>query len=532
MRKRKHTETLYYKKAAALCMCAALPLTAFPALADDTEIGYATCSDYLNIRTDGNIESDVIGLIKNNGQMEILSKTEDGWYHIRSGHVDGYVSGEYVATGAEADSIAATAGYTTAEVGAYTLTVRAHQTEDSEIVGIAAEKDELEVVQDNGDWIKVILPDGTYGFVSCEYVYVSKEYALAETIEEMEMRLGVWDGGSHVTSGEVAQAAAVAADAQRAANDAAQAQADAQYEAEQAQAAADAEYQAYLDAQAAAEAAAQEQAQEEYDAQAEADAQAQADAEYQAYLDAQAAAEAAAQAQAEAEEAAAQAQAEADAAAQAQADAQAEYVDDSTYDSYDETWEDTGDDSGSDETWTDDTGYDESSEDTYDESYDESYDETYDDGSYEESYDDGSYEESYDDSSYEETYDDGSSGSSGSSSTGQAIADFACQYVGGPYVWGGTSLTNGADCSGFVMAVFSNFGISLPHNAAAQSGYGYAVDGSSLQPGDLVFYGSGISHVAIYIGGGSVVHAANSNSGIIISGISWSGTPVAYRRLV
>ena len=125
------------------------------------------------------------------------------------------------------------------------------------------------------------------------------------------------------------------------------------------------------------------------------------------------------------------------------------------------------------------------------------------------------------------------SSSASGSSAGQAIANYACQFVGNPYVYGGTSLTNDADCSGFVMSVFANFGISLPHEAAAQSGYGTAVDVSSLQPGDLVFYssGSGISHVAIYIGGGSIVHAANSASGICYGSVNYN-TPVACRRLV
>ena len=117
------------------------------------------------------------------------------------------------------------------------------------------------------------------------------------------------------------------------------------------------------------------------------------------------------------------------------------------------------------------------------------------------------------------------------SSAGAAVASYATQFVGNPYVYGGSSLTGGADCSGFVMSVYANFGVSLPHNAAAQSAYGTAVDASSLAPGDLVFYGSGISHVAIYIGNGSIVHAANSASGICYGSLNYS-TPVAYRRLV
>ncbi len=122
---------------------------------------------------------------------------------------------------------------------------------------------------------------------------------------------------------------------------------------------------------------------------------------------------------------------------------------------------------------------------------------------------------------------------SSSQVSGQSIAEFAVRYVGYPYVYGGSSLTGGADCSGFVMAVFAHFGISLPHNAAAQSGYGVPVDMDSLQPGDLLFYsnGGGIGHVTIYIGNGQVCHASNSKVGIVISSIDYR-TPCCARRLV
>ena len=92
-----------------------------------------------------------------------------------------------------------------------------------------------------------------------------------------------------------------------------------------------------------------------------------------------------------------------------------------------------------------------------------------------------------------------------------ALSEFAKQYIGRPYVWGGTSLTKGADCSGFVLSVFRNYGISLPHSSRAQGNCGSAVSLNELKPGDLVFYGnrSGINHVAIYVGGGQVVHASN-----------------------
>ena len=107
----------------------------------------------------------------------------------------------------------------------------------------------------------------------------------------------------------------------------------------------------------------------------------------------------------------------------------------------------------------------------------------------------------------------------------QEVADFAVQFVGNPYVWGGTSLTNGADCSGFVMSVFANFGYELPRVAAAQYGASQKKDLSQLEVGDLVFYGGGISHVALYIGDGKVVHALNSNKGIVITDYNYD-TPV------
>ena len=119
------------------------------------------------------------------------------------------------------------------------------------------------------------------------------------------------------------------------------------------------------------------------------------------------------------------------------------------------------------------------------------------------------------------------------SSSGASAASYACQFVGNPYVWGGSSLTNGADCSGFVMAVYAQFGISLPHNAAAQSNCGTQVSLSALEPGDLIFYsnGGGISHVAMYIGGGQIVHAASSRDGIKISAYNYH-TPVKAVRFL
>ncbi len=134
------------------------------------------------------------------------------------------------------------------------------------------------------------------------------------------------------------------------------------------------------------------------------------------------------------------------------------------------------------------------------------------------------------------SYSSSSSTVSGSTS-GARIASYARQFVGNPYRYGGTSLTNGADCSGFVMSVYAHFGYSLNRTSSAQASNGVAVSTSNLQPGDLLFYGSGggINHVAIYIGGGQVVHASNSapypKGGIKISSAFYR-TPVCARRIV
>jgi len=111
---------------------------------------------------------------------------------------------------------------------------------------------------------------------------------------------------------------------------------------------------------------------------------------------------------------------------------------------------------------------------------------------------------------------------------GQQIADFACKYIGYPYVAGGTSLTQGADCSGFVMAVFKEFGYSLPRSSYAQSGVGKAVSYSEAQPGDIIYYGG---HVGIYIGGGQIVHASTERTGIKITSATYRSI-ITVRRIV
>lgn len=114
------------------------------------------------------------------------------------------------------------------------------------------------------------------------------------------------------------------------------------------------------------------------------------------------------------------------------------------------------------------------------------------------------------------------------SDLGQQIANFACQFVGNPYVWGGTSLTNGVDCSGFVMQVYAHYGISLPHSSSALRSVGRGISYSEAQPGDIICYSG---HVALYIGGGQIIHASNPSDGIKISPATYTNI-LAVRRVL
>lgn len=434
--------------------------------------GFAQCEEYLNVRAGASVDDEAVGKIYNNGSLEILGVTADGWYEVRSGNVEGYVSADYVAIGDEAEAIASVSGYTTAQTAADGLNVRADSSSDAEIIGMVDDSHEMEVVEDQGDWVKVLIDGEMYGYVSADYVSTNTEYATGETLEEEQARLDQ-EWLAYLAEQEAQQAAAEAAYL-------ASLQQNSYYEttsytdnstysapsytasvstsgsADELASQAASLYEAYLTAQTAADNAVNNGEGE----QAIVETAAAAVSAYQTYLSAQNAADAAA------------------------AGMTVEYT-------------------GSADTTQTVTETAPAQEQTYEESYEEP------------------------------AYVEETPAPAPASSTGQAIADYATQFVGNPYVYGGASLTGGADCSGFTMAVMANFGIGLPHNAAAQSGCGTPVSMDALQPGDLLFYdgGGGIGHVSIYIGGGQVVHASNPTNGILISDIGYR-TPVAARRFV
>ena len=370
--------------------------------AEKGELIFAQCEEYINVRSEADENSEVVAKLYNDGSATVEETEDNGWYKIKSGNAEGYVKAEYFATGEQAKEIADQVAYNVAVVNAEALNIRTAPSEESDVIDVAEQSQELEVVDTSGDWATVALGNDVYGFIHPDYCEYKTYYPTAVTLEE-------------------------------------------------------------------------EAAREE--------------------------------AMRRAEEAKAQAAEEA-------------------------SYEETADNS---EAVSEDTSYSEESVST---------DTTYDDGSAstDTSYDDGSAstDTSYDNgsTSTDTSYDNGSTStdtttdsSASDSSLGQQIADYAVQFVGNPYVYGGSSLTNGTDCSGFTMSVMANFGIGLARTAADQSYGGTSVAISDIMPGDLLFYsdGSGISHVALYIGGGQIVHAATESQGIIISNYNYD-TPVCAAR--
>lgn len=273
-----------------------------------SNLGVAHVDNHLNVRKEPKEDGEIIGKLPKNAGCEIIS-IENGWAQIKSGKVEGYVSAEFLYTGDEAKSVAEEVKTTMATVNTTTLKVRTAPSTNGNVITLIPEGEELEVLEDTGEWIKIAIDDEE-GFISKEFVDIAVELDKAVTLTELKMGEGV-------------------------------------------------------------------------------------------------------------------------------------------------------------------------------------------------------------------------------SETRVSLVTFAKKFVGNPYVWGGTSLENGADCSGFVMSVFKNYGVSLPHSSRAQATCGTGISLSEAKPGDLIFYGNGstINHVAIYIGGGQVVHASSARTGIKISNATYR-TPLAIRRIL
>ena len=393
-------------------------------------LAFAQCEEYINIRESASTDSAVTAKIYNNGSATIEEQDGD-WYKIRSGNAEGYVKAEYFVTGEAADAVAQKAAYNVAMVHPTDLNIRSDANEDSEVLATAHEKDELEVVAWDGDWMKVALGGDIYGYVNAYYVDYKTYYPTAETIEEEQARLSAEQEAAEAADYEVS-------------DDTAETLPEETYEEPTVDDSSDTEEASYPD-----------------------------DSDETTWTEAPATDETV--------------------WTEAPAETEAPYTEaPETEAPYTEAPETEAPYTEAPET---EAPYTEAPE---------------------------------TEAPYTEAPETEAPSTSG---VGQQIADFAVQYVGNPYVWGGTSLTEGADCSGFVQTVFANFGLYLSRTAESQSYGGTSISLDNLQPGDLLFYNStgSIDHVAIYIGGGQIVHAANSRSGIIISNAYYQ-TPVCARR--
>lgn len=500
------------------------------------ELAFAQCEEYINIRQEPDENSEVVAKIYNDNAATIISKTGD-WYQITSGNAFGYVKADYLVTGDEASAIAEKVQYHIARIHPEELYIRSEKSEESTAVGSVHQADEVDAVSyDNGAWIQIVADDGTKGYINAYYADYLTCYPVAETLEEEQDRLRNQADTSE--TGEGSGRGAI-------------------YGVEKA-----AEYTEPVS----------------YDSESSSDTGSVADGSgNDGYTESSDSYDSG---YSEENTDTSTADGSQDYSTDTSGD---ESWDNSSDASDDTTWSDTSDSGSADSTGSGDS-YTESDNSTAE--TDGSYSEP--DNSYiepEAPETDASYSEpetsapetdapytepetsapetdapysepetsapetdapytepetsapetdapyTEPETSAPETEAPATEDTSSSSDLGQQIASYAVQFVGNPYVYGGTSLTNGADCSGFVQSVFANFGIGLSRTAASQASGGTSVSLDSLQAGDLLFYSSSgsIDHVALYIGGGQIVHAANSASGIIISNAYYS-TPVAARR--
>ncbi|MDU6922838.1 MAG: C40 family peptidase [Roseburia hominis] len=369
-----------------------LPQTA----SEFADIAVAQVNHYVNVRQEPDTESEILGKLYDKSAATVLETTEDGWYRITSGNVNGYVKAEYVVVGDE--ELARSVGTRLATVTTTTLFVRTEPTTEAKVLTMLPDGDDVVVTDESTEgWAKVSTADGD-GYVALDYVTLSTEYIHAESKAEEEARLAREEAER--------QAAARAAEEARKAR-----------EAEAARAAAE---------QEAARKAAEKQEVKKSGAGSSAGSGSGSSA---------------------------------------------------------------GSGSGSSA---------------------------------------GSSSGSSTGSGSGSSTGSGSGSNAGqstqmASSNGQAVVDYARQFLGNPYVYGGNSLTNGTDCSGFVKGVYAAFGINLPRTSSEQRSVGYAVSLSEIQPGDIVCYSG---HVGIYAGNNTLIHASNEKTGITLT------SPVTYRSVL
>ena len=414
--------------------------------AETGELIFAQCESYINIRSEADENSEVVAKLYNDGSATVEETDEDGWYKIKSGNAIGYVKSEYFATGEQAKEIADKVAYNVAVVNAKALNVRATPSEESTVIDVASESEELEVVDTSGEWATVALGNDVYGFIHPDYCEYKTYYPTAVTLEEEADR----QAAEEASYKEVSENTDIS----------------------------DSEDVSYAEDTASADATYTDETPSTDTAYVD-----ETPSTDTAYVDETPSTEAPYTEVPETE---------------------APYTEaPETEAPYTEAPETEAPETEAPETEAPETEAPETE----------------------------APETEAPETEAPETEAPETEAPASDSSVGQEIANYAVQFVGNPYVYGGTSLTNGTDCSGFTQSVMANFGIYIARTAADQAYGGTSVSVSDIQPGDLLFYsdGSGISHVALYIGGGQIVHAATESQGIIISSYNYDAPVCAAR---
>ena len=413
--------------------------------AETGELIFAQCESYINIRSEADENSEVVAKLYNDGSATVEETDEDGWYKIKSGNAIGYVKSEYFATGEQAKEIADKVAYNVAVVNAKALNVRATPSEESTVIDVASESEELEVVDTSGEWATVALGNDVYGFIHPDYCEYKTYYPTAVTLEEEADR----QAAEEASYKEVSENTDIS----------------------------DSEDVSYAEDTASADATYTDETPSTDTAYVDETPETDVPYTEAPYTEVP-------ETEAPYTEAPYTEAPETEAPYTEAPETEAPYTEEpETEAPYTEAPETEAPETEAPETEAPETEAPETEAPASD------------------------------------------------SSVGQEIANYAVQFVGNPYVYGGTSLTNGTDCSGFTQSVMANFGIYIARTAADQAYGGTSVSVSDIQPGDLLFYsdGSGISHVALYIGGGQIVHAATESQGIIISSYNYD-SPVCAAR--
>ena len=427
-------------------------------------LGIVQVSGYLNVREQPGTEADIIGKMQGDSACEILEETEDGWYRISSGGLEGYIDGQYVVTGEEARKLAYDLAVPRAIVQVDNLNIREQPTTQSNSVGQGLKNERYEVIGETDGWVQI-----PSGYMSKDYVQV--EYALNEA-RKLDVKAMVFNMYNNMGISNVDNYLNVRAEPSedgeiigkmpsKAAGDILETTDNGWYKIQSGKITGYVSSQYILTGQAAKDEAMKE-------------------AELMAIVNT--------------DRLNARTEPSTEARIWTQISNEERYPVINQLDGWVEI-----------ELDEDSTAF--VSTDFVDVRY--------------------ALSEAIKFSPLEEE-------ANAEASFRTQVVNYALQFLGNPYVWGGTSLTNGADCSGFVMSVYAYFGISLPHYSGSQANMGRGIKSSEMRPGDLIFYANSsgtINHVAMYIGNGQVVHAASARSGIKIS--TWNyRTPVRIRNVI